>query len=114
MQLCSGEDPTPFEGAQGICFLVREGWRGAGAPPWPFVSIFLGKLCLALSWDYGHTPVLWAKFKVAGMGGVRTGEAGAGWANGNVSVPSGLESCSGSSFGLLLPQARELTEEEKE
>lgn len=51
------------------------------------IFIFHGKLCLIICWNYSHTHVSWAKFKVSGMGSMGMSEAGERWVNGNVSAP---------------------------
>lgn len=84
------------------------------SPPWPFVFLFHGQLCLTISWDYSYTPVCVLGQVQGGRGG-RSGtrEAGEGRAGRSVSVPTGLENSSGSIFSFLLPQACGLAKAEK-
>lgn len=58
--------------------------------------------------------VFWAKLKVAGAGGVGTGEAGEGWTSGNFSVPGRTCKPPRKHVYFLSPQARDLTEEGEE
>lgn len=53
---------------EGICMSVWKVWfRNWPLCPRLFVVIFQGKPCVTISEEHSHTPMFWAKFKVAGV-----------------------------------------------